>query len=260
MIRRLKWIREICKDCSGQVLILTAMAIAFIIISTIVYVYTVSQHPSPVDNSYEIAAFIRNIKLGTRNLMIGSLANISYGGNVSILETNLQRWCEFVESHYYLGRCDLRFELCEDDPYSSGTWISWGTQGLGVTSAKADFSLNLTSKSVEATVNYPINITTSLIVNGIYRRYSLFRDVVNVTISLFNEDHPALAKNLTVYYSNMIGWREASALNTYELKDFGNGTYTASFIILGTWTHRIRVACYDQREIYVQATTTCVRT
>jgi len=250
--------RKFRRNRSGQVLIITALAIAFIISSTIVYVYQTSrvsgrEHPfSPQD-------YVRIVKLGSRNLVIGSLANISYGGDNQTLETNLERWCSFVESQYYFGECRLSFSLCETSPYSSGLRIFWGEDGSGVTSAKTDFSMNLTDGGTEMTVAYPINVTTSLSIAGTYQRYSRFFDIITVTISLHNEGEPALVKNLTVYYEAGGVWNDAGALDNYSLEDFGNGTYRASFLYLRWWTYRVLVVCYDQREIYVQAITTCIR-
>jgi len=252
--------KKLRNNCSGQVLILSAMAIAFIIISTIVYVYTTSQPLPSADDSYEAAAFIRNVKLGSRNMMIGCLANISHGGSPSVLEANLERWRNFVEELYYLGGCDFNFTLCEDGPYSSGVWISWGTSGSGVTSAKSDFLMNLTDRNVEVTVDYSINITTSISVSAVSKWQSGYQEI-NVTIHVENEGEPALAKNITVYYQTKFGdWRDAGLLEDYLLEDFGNGTYIGHFTVFAPRVDNsgIMVKCYDRREIYVQASTNAV--
>jgi len=250
--------RRLRKNSSGQVLILTALLIALIVISAEAYVLEVNQ-ALQVEESSSPVDFARIVRIGSRNLMIGSLANISQGGDNQTLRDNLERWISFVKEQYYHGECTISFELCETSPYSSGLWMSWGADGSGVTSAKTDFSLNLTSEGAEINVDFSINVTTSISVYAISVWESGIH-TINVTISLYNEGDPALAKNITVYYWTKAGWADAGLLGSYNLEDFGNGTYRATFTVGAprTWNRPILVNCYDQREIYVQASTTCV--
>jgi len=251
--------RRIRKNNSGQVLLLAALAMAFIISSVMVYVYQTSQNIRWEERSSQLNSFIRNVKLASRNLVIGSLANISWGGSNETLGSNLQRWESFVESHYYLGECAFSFELSEDYPYSSGLRIFWGTNGFGVSSAKVDYSLNLTDENGETTTRYSVNVTTHITINAI-SQWLWGQHLINVTIHVFNEDSPALCENLTVYYKDQSGnWHEAGLLDSYVLEDYGNGTYLARFTVgpPRVYNREIRVECFDQREIYVKATTTC---
>jgi len=250
--------RRLRRNNSGQVLILAALAIAFIISSVMVYVYQTSRGLS-MERSSMMNGFVRNVKLGSRNLVTGSLANISWGGSNETLNSNLQRWESFVESNYYLGESAFSFELCEDYPYSSGLRIFWGTNGFGVSSAKVDFSLNLTDESGELTTRYSVNVTTHIVINATSQWISGVH-LINVTIRVFNEGFPALCENLTVYYRDGWGnWQEAGPSNLYTLEDYGNGTYVARFVVgpPRVENREIRVECFDQREIYVEATTTC---
>jgi len=250
--------RRLRKNNSGQVLILAALAIAFIISSVMVYVYQTSRSLSEECPS-KLNGFVRNVKLESRNLVVGSLANISWGGSNETLRSNLQRWGSFIESHYYLGECSFSFDLCEEYPYSSGVRLFWGTNGFGVSSAKVDCSLNLTDENGELTTRYSVNVTSHIIVNATSQWIpSLHR--INVTIHVFNEDSPALCKNLTVYYQDLSGnWHDAGLLDSYVLEDYGNGTYVARFTVGPPRIENrgIRVECFDQREIYIEATTTC---
>jgi hypothetical protein len=245
--------RRLRNNHSGQILIIAALAIAFLITSTIVYTYQISQVTN-TDQPFTAQDFVRNVQLGSRNLIIGSLANISNGRSNETLETVLNRWSSFVESQYYLGRCTLGYELCEDSSYSSGLWISWGDDGSGVTGAKVDFSMALTDGGTEMSVNYPVNITSSLSTSGAYSGNATFGYNVSMVIHVSNEGEPALAKNLTVYYKTSSGWLEAGQLGSYSLNDYGNGTYSVSFTILGSWTSWVSVNLYDEREIFVQTT------
>ena len=252
------------KRRSGQIIILAALTIAFTILSTTIYIYQISQNLHPEDRSLHLRGFIGNVKIASRTLMMGSLANISNGGENGSLRYNLQRLRSFIESNYHRGKCILSFRLCEFSPYSSGLWIFWGTDGFGVSSAKADFSLNLADEREEITTEYSINITTHILVSATSRRVRVpgFY-VIRVTIRVFNEGSPALCKNLTIYYTDYYGsWREAGSLKFYALRDYGNGTYSARFLVFepgGVLNRKVKVLCFDRREIRVIATTTCER-
>ena len=252
------------KRRSGQIIIFAALTIAFIILSTTIYVYQISQNLHPVDQPLHLRGFIGNVKIASRILMMGSLANISNGGENGSLRYNLQRLRSIVESNYYRGRCTLSFRLCEVSPYSSGLWIFWGTDGFGVSSAEADFSLNLADEREEITTEYSINITTHILISATSERVKFPGSyIIRVTIQVFNEGSPALCKNLTIYYTDYTGnWREAGSLKFYTFKDYGNGTYSARFLIFepgGVHNRKVKVLCFDRREIRVIATTTCER-
>jgi len=236
------------RNRSGQVLIIAALAIAFLISSTIVYTYQTSRATSN-GQLFTAQDFVRNVKLGSRNLIIGCLANVSNGGKNETLRASLDRWCSFVENQYYLGQCTLYYEFYKDLPYSYGLWISWGENGLGVISAKMDFSMALTNEGTEISVNYPLNITSSLSISG---TFSGNPSNVSMVIHVSNEGEPALAKNLTVYYQTPSGWLEAGQLGSYSLKDYGNGTYNVSFTVSESWTNWVSVNIYDNREIFVK--------
>lgn len=246
--------RECRWDRSGQVLILAALMIALIISSTMVYMFQLSQ-VSQEEDLVSPEDFVRIVKLGSQNLMIGVLANISLGGDNQMLETSLERWKSFVEKHYYSGQCSFDFDLSETPPYSSGLRIFWGDEGLGVTSAEAGFSLNLTDEGTTMNVVYSINLTTSLDIYSTTEKLA-GEQSVNVTIFLYNEGEPALAKNLTIYYKTPTGWKDANLLGSFHLEDYGNGTYISSFIIPRRPHLNISVQCYDRRDIYVRANAT----
>jgi len=244
--------RSLRSNRSGQVLIIAALAVALLISSTIVYTYQTSRVTS-ISQPFAVQDFVRNIKLSARNLMIGCLVNLTGGGDTETLETNLNRWSSFVKSHYYLGKCVLNFELCNNEPYSNGLWQSWNEDGFGVSSIKADFTLNLTDSQSEVIVAFPVNITSSVVSSGIYYSNPAFWQDVNMTINLYNEGESALAEDLAVYYQHTSGWRNAEQLSGYSLIDYGNGTYRVFFTVSRFWTHQLSIRIFDQRNIYVQS-------
>jgi len=248
--------RKIKKNGSAQVLILAALAIALIISSTQLYVFQLSQVSSG-GNPFSPQDFVRIVKLGSRNLMIGLLANISHGGNSQALENSLERWASFVEGNYHFGESSLKSDLCVNTPYSSGLWISWEESGSGVTSVKADFHMNLTSKDVTMNVDYSVNITTYIFISGTSTYVNATHKRINVKSTLCNEGAYALVKNLTVYYRMSTDWLNAGLIDGYSLEDFGNGTYRSSFVIESLDPVEILVQSYDRRDIFVRANATC---
>ncbi len=249
--------RSFRRNCRGQVLILAALAIALIISSTMVYVFQLAQATGS-SRTFSSEDYFRIVQLGSRNLVIGSLAEISHGGSTEALETNLERWRSFVEDQYYLGECHLSFALYETPPYASGVRIFWGADGFGVTSAKVDFSMNLTDESAEVSLSYSVNVTTSLSISGmIIDPYLPGLQKVQMTIYVYNEGEYALANNFTVYYYSGGIWNDAGLLPSYILEDYGDGKYVASFDMGLQSQVDISVQCYDLRDIFVSANATC---
>jgi hypothetical protein len=102
-----------------------------------------------------------------------------------------------------------------------------------------------------------MNITSTISIESTYKIVSGDTKQINVTVNLLNEAQPALAKQVTIYYKSLNGWLIPNATNNYEIVDYGNGTYIASFNADVT-LQNVEVSAHvlDQREIYVQANAT----
>ncbi len=237
---------------SGQILVISVLVVSLVLLSTQLYIYEIGR--SLETQSIRVNDFILAMKLGSRHVVTGSLASISAGGVNSTLSTNLERWGSFAGNFYQFGKPTLNSSLPSVPPYTNGTYLSWGTDGFGVSSACVDFSFSLTDRQVTAQLPYTVNITTSLRVEGVFRRTQGAFKQVNVTINLSNEGDPALARNLTVLYESQ-GWFVPDFQNT----DYGNGTYVASFEadFPGNEVY-VSAQVYDLREVYVQANATCI--
>ncbi len=248
------------RNSSGQALLLGVLLIALILLSVELYVYEVGKavgEPNP--NFFSDSIFV--VRLGSRHVVVGSLANISQGGANQILETNLQSWSSFVGRQYQLGKYILNFTSRETPPYSSGSWISWGTNGSGVSGAYANFTLKLSDRGIELNQTYAINVTTTLLIQGSYRVIGGSNKQVNVTSNLLNEGTPALAKNVTLYYNNSSFWIAPDPQNNYTFIDYGNGTYFTSFVAdIPSENIEVSVHVSDLRDINVQANVTCTET
>jgi hypothetical protein len=197
------------------------------------------------------------MKLGSMHVVTGSLANISNGGHIGTLASNLQRWASLISEQYKFGRNALNYTILEIAPYSSSIWINWNTNGTGVSSAYVDFTYKLSDREAEVNQFYAMNITSTISIESTYKIVSGDTKQINVTVNLLNEAQPALAKQVTIYYKSLNGWLIPNATNNYEIVDYGNGTYIASFNADVT-LQNVEVSAHvlDQREIYVQANAT----
>jgi len=245
------------KQNSGQVILIAVLAMALILLSTQIYVFEVQMSTINL-NSNPLNNYLFAIKLGSRNVVIGSIANISSGGSNTVLAANLDKWVALVDKQNQFGRSTLNYTVEETAPYSSGIWFSWGTEGFGVSSAFVHFMFNLSDRQVEADLSYFVNVTTTLTIEGTYRTVGADEKQVNVTVNLFNEGKPALASQVTLYYRILDGWLRPNASNSYAITDYGNGTYFASFLAnISSSTVEVSVLVSDQRQILVRTNATC---
>jgi len=248
---------EFRKNSSGQLLIVAALAIAVLISSTTIYVYELSKEAGNTD-AQSISDYVLALKQATRNTMTGALANISSGGERTALTTNLDKLSEVIRSLNCLGTCYVDFTALNDSTYELGTWISWGTNDVGFSSAYANFTLNFYGFAETVTADYSINVTTTVSINGSYVPLEGETKNVNITCKIYNEDEPALAKSMTLFYENFGNWTQVDASSNLNILDLGNGTYLISFNVT-TSSEQVKVSAhvYDLRNILVIANTTC---
>ena len=241
------------RQSSGQILVIAVLVVSLVMLSAQVYIYEVGKSFEGVE-SIRANNFVLAVKLGSKHMVIGSLANISNGGNTLTLSANLDQWASFVGGWYQFGKPILNFTLTNTSPYTNGVYLSWDSSGFGISSAYSDFNFSLADRQVTVQLLYSTNVTTSLNIEGAYRRVQGDTKQVNVIVNLSNEGSPALAKNITILYYSLGSWLVPSFQNT----DYGNGTYLISFeaAIPGIVVD-VSAQVYDLREIYVQANATC---
>ena len=249
--------REFNANCSGQLLIIAALAIAVLISSTTIYVYELSKETSSTDYA-SINNFILALKQSTRNTMISSLANASNGGEKSVLTTSLNELSEVFRTLNYCGICQLAFTSLNDSNYDNGVWLSWNTSKLGVSSAYANFTLNVYDVAGTISVEYTVNMTTTVTINGSYTSLGGDEKLVNLTCKVYNEGEPTLAKNMSLFYANQGNWTRVDESNNLAIVDYGNGTYLISFnISVSSDSVQVSTLAHDLRDVFVQANTTC---
>ena len=242
---------------SGQLLIVVALAIAILISTTTAYVYEVSREKPSSTQDYPIAELIQAVKQGSRNAVISALANASTGGEKRALALNLDRLVQAYKSLNVYGLYYLSYNVLNDSRYVNGVLLSWeDTDGLGVSSAYANFTLKFSGLTEKTTLCYAINITTTIRVEGYTLNGS--EKIVNLTCQVFNEGKPALAKDITVYYEFGGSWVPVNSSNNLSITDYGNGIYAISFTI-STESDAVQASIhvYDLRGIFVKANVEC---
>jgi hypothetical protein len=242
----------------GQVLILAAFAISILLLSTNVYIYRNSR----IDASSAYGTLIdyaQHIRLGSIHAVTASLVNVSNGGATSNLGENLDRWEAFTRSDYRFGICALNATLGSQAPYSDGVWLDWGTSGVGVSSAYADFTLGIGGRGAEIDWAFPVNKATEIRGFGSYTVVSGDQKNVTATLYVLNEGSPALAQSTTLEYMRTGLWNDASLEGDYTMMDYGNGTYrfTFSAVVPGNQID-IRMQVNDLSGVFVQAQETLV--
>ena len=240
-------------------LIITSLVVAILLLSTVVYVTEIEKN-APVyvaDGDSGLSA----VKQAAVHTLVSALANISMGGDRGVLTDDLNRFKSALENHRYNAISELDFTVSNSAPYSDGIWINWSNNGKSVSSIFVVFALNSTGNSASYYSEYAINVTSSIISSGTYIQVNESQNQVTVTCNVFNEDEPASAGNLTLYYeqNDTAPWVPATSTN---IIDWGNGTYVASFLV-GTiaqnYSLPISVNCVDARGVSVWTNTTCVQ-
>ena len=251
--------RNLKRDNSGQVIVIAALMVALVLLSTAIFVIqtekdvpTVSPDTNNIFSAYQQAA---------RNTLISALASITNGSNPSILTADLNELDSTIASHSYQSILQMNFTLLNDTLYQNGIWIPKATNGQGISSAYVTFTINSTGTSSTSSLEYAVNVTSQANLSGSYLQLSGTLNQVNLTVNVLNEGKPALAQNFTFYYkdaaSSIGNWIQVTSPS---IMDFGNGTYTVSF---NAQTQQpgdpllASVRCQDQRGIVIDANVTC---
>jgi len=95
------------KDTSGQVIVITALLVALLLLSTAMYVIETGKGVPIPENSGDnvFLAYEQNIK----STLISALANISSGGDVSVLTADLNKLNSAIASHSYQDLVEMDY-------------------------------------------------------------------------------------------------------------------------------------------------------
>ena len=250
--------RSFKRDNSGQVLIVSALLVALLLLSTALYVIEVGQEVPTVDAS-ETNVF-SGYQQSARSTLISALANATGGGNIAILGTDLAELKTVILSNSYQAMLTMDYSTLNSSGYQNGLWISWGANGQGISSAYTTFALASSSPSTTSNLEYAVNVTSAVNLSGNYHQLNDTTKQVNLTINVLNEGKAALAQNFTFSYQNATDW---IAVDSPSTTNFGNGTYTVSFTAETSQLNDplvVSVLSQDQRGIFAGANVTCTST
>ena len=250
--------RNLKHNSSGQVIIITALLVASLLLSTAIYVFE-TEKEVPTANTNEENVFPA-YQQSIRNTLISALANITNSGNSSVLTADLNELTAAISNDSYQAILQMNYTPLNlnNNTYQNGIWISWGTDGQGASSAYVSFVFDSSGPSASSNLAFDVNVTTEADLSGNYFQFNSTFTQVNLTVNVLNEGAPALAQNFTFYFENAIkGWVN---VDSPSITDFGNGTYAVSFT---TETDQLNdplavsMLCQDQRGISVGANATC---
>ena len=186
---------------NGQQLIISALFISILVLSTQAYIYRQDRsNPSPA-YSY-LTDYALGFRKGSRHAVVASLVNVSNGGPSSNMGDFLERWEAFAAQDYRFGRCALNATLASQAPYSDGILLDWGTSGVGVSSAYSDFTLNISGRGADVDMGFSVNVTTKVELAGSYTDLGGDRKDVTLNGDITNEGQPALAGSRTLEYKD----------------------------------------------------------
>ncbi len=252
--------RSFKSDCSGQVLIVSALLVALLLLSTAIYVIEVGKN---VPEAQEVEGHsFASYKASFRSALVSALANVSNSGNPAVLSTDLSALKAAILAHSYKTMLTVEYSVQDSSPYTDGFWVSWGTNGKGVASVYSSFDLISSSLSGSSELQFTVNVTSAVNYTGTSLRLTGNTKQVNLTVNVQNEGVAALAQNFTVYLdydgsSSTVDWTQVTTPNVVN---FGNGTYAVSFT--GDTAQRnnpvlVSLLCHDKRGILVGANATC---
>jgi hypothetical protein len=247
--------RSFAKDTSGQVLIVTALLVALLLLSTAVYVMETTKQIPKVNA--DVTSSFCDYKQAARSTLVSALSNITGGGNPNILAEDISQLKAVLQSNSFQSILTIDYNLPTRDSYQNGMRISWGTNGGGVSSAYASFTFNSVGPSTTSSIDCTVNVTSQISASGTYIQEAN-QKMVHLTLHLLNEGEPALAQNFAFSYQNDTDW---VTVDSPVVVNLGDGSYSAAFSVESPQEIQpldISVLCIDHRGISVGANLTCI--
>lgn len=246
--------RSFRRNCSGQVIIVTALLVAMILLTTALYVIEVEKSVPTVDanSAGSFDAYLPAL----RSTLISALANASAGGNSDILKSDLAQLKTAILSHSYDALLTMDYSTKNSGGYTNGLNIAWGSSGSGVSEASASFTFSSSSTTGKSDAAYTVELSSRLQASGSYSEQNGTKQV-NLTVNVLNDGSPALAESFGFSYQTSQGWVQVDSL---AIVDHGNGSYSISFTAETGQTGEplvVSAVIVDERGISVGANLTC---
>jgi archaellum component FlaF (FlaF/FlaG flagellin family) len=125
-----------------------------------------------------------------------------------------------------------------------GVWVSWGTEGFGVSSAAVDFNYTIAKGDTVWSRNFTVTQTVTVTVESSCQTINETAKQTTATIQVTRNGAPTAAQ-VTLLIDQNGTWLTPNYTNDYLLVDHGDGAYTATF----------STAASDAENILAKATT-----
>jgi hypothetical protein len=250
--------RNFNSNKSGQVIIVTALVVSLLFLSTALYVIEIGKEVPTVEPNQS------NVFSGFRqpmtNTMISALANATSRSNPNILEIDIAELKTIILANSYQAMLTMDYSTLNSNGYNNGLLISWGINGRGVSSACASFVFASSNFQANSNIEYALNVTSAVNSSGNCEQINDTTKQVNLTLNVLNEGKAALAQNFTFSYRKGTDWIRVDSPTVTSL---GDGTYKSIFSAEQSLPNDLMIVsllCQDQRGIFVGATLTCTST
>jgi hypothetical protein len=247
--------RKFRGDTKGQVIVITALLIALIILATQVYVtQLILQAPIVEQNQYDLyPSYQQNLK----SAILSALANITNNGVTQVLAEDMAKLNPVYSSRIYQQFFQVDFTLSSNAPYQNGLWIDNGQLNHAIVAAQVSYGINSTESTKTSIAQGSVSIISEAYLSGRISQINENEKQANLTLRIINEGIPALASNISCFYQGETGWVQAEPLSIF---DFGNGTSTIGFIAQSSQSSsqlNVSTNVLDQRGITMRVNATC---
>lgn len=240
----------------GQVLIVSALLVSVLLLSTALYVIEVGKEAPKAEATTESGDY-SGYRQNVRNALVSALANVTGGGDPAVLDTDLSTLETAVAAHSYQALVNLNYTKQNTGNYDNGLYIWQGDNGQGVSSACVTFNFDSQSPSYASTAAFTLTVTSTVTVAGSLQQINDTQTKVTLTVNVQNDGAPASAQTLSFSYLNDADWVR---VNAYNVTSSGVGSYTVMFNAQTQSSAdplTVALTCVDQRGISVGANLTC---
>ncbi len=141
---------------------------ATLLLSTAIYIIETEKSVPTVGTDQ--TDVLTEYEQSTKNTLISALANVTNGGSASVLTSDLTELNTAITSHSYQTMVLMGFTPPNIAPYLNGIWVSWGQNGLGISSADVAFSFNSSASFATSSLEYSVNVTSEVTLSGKYQQ------------------------------------------------------------------------------------------
>ncbi|XHH07906.1 MAG: hypothetical protein ACFCUE_10040 [Candidatus Bathyarchaeia archaeon] len=238
----------------GQVLIVAALVIVIMLLSTAMYIADIQKTQLRAQTETDLN--LPFYKQGIQHTMINALVNISDGGDTGVLLSNLEGFNTFVEAQSFGAFFTSDVTLQDDALYDNGVWLSQNQSGTAVIGAYAGFNVESSGTNGKIQSAFSLNVTSMLQAQGVYSIDNSSKQA-QLTCKIFNEGQSALAENFSVSVETdgLLAYENWTLVEAPNITDYGDGTYLITFNALTEQPENpllVWLTCQDQRGITLQ--------